>query len=36
MVKVNAMLAMLETLAIEAGQIILRIRANGSRARLKR
>ncbi len=35
MVKVNAMLAMLETLAIEAGQIILRIRANGSRARLK-
>ena len=35
MVKVNATLAMLETLAIEAGQIILRIRANGSGARLK-
>ena len=35
MVQVDETLAMLEALAIEAGQIILRIRANGAGARLK-
>ena len=35
MIQVDETLAMLEALAIEAGQIILRIRANGAGARLK-